>query len=144
MEASEIYIYYKNKNPNTVQLTDSEKVYEFIIDRYDKSTIEIQENVKLILLNNANRVLGVYDVSKGGTNSSVIDVKLLLAVILKTAASSIILVHNHPSGNLTPSDADIKITKKLKEACRLMDINLLDHLVISNNGFYSLADNGCV
>ncbi|MGI6572390.1 MAG: JAB domain-containing protein [Fermentimonas sp.] len=144
MEASEIYIYYKNKNPNTVQLTDSEKVYEFIIDRYDKSTIEIQENVKLILLNNANRVLGVYDVSKGGTNSSIIDVKLLLAVILKTAASSIILVHNHPSGNLTPSDADIKITKKLKEACRLMDINLLDHLVISNSGFYSLADNGCV
>lgn len=144
MKASEILIYYKNKNPKTTQLLDSRHVYEFIFEQYDKSTIEIQENVKLILLNNSNFVLGVYDVSKGGMNSSIIDVKLLLAVIIKSAASSVILIHNHPSGNLTPSEEDRKITQKIDNACKVMDVRFTDHLIISNSDYYSFADNGDV
>lgn len=144
MEATEIFIYYKNKNPNTTQLLDSRQVYDFIFKQYDKSTIEIQENVKMMLLNNSNCVLGVYDVSKGGMNSSIIDLKLLLAVIIKSAASSVILIHNHPSGNLKPSEEDRKITQKIVNACKLMDVRFTDHLIISKSGYYSFADNGDV
>lgn len=144
MEATEILIYYRNKNSKNTQLLDSKQVYDFIFPQYDKCSIEIQENVKMILLNQSNCVLGVYDVSKGGMNSSIVDLKLLLAVIIKSAASSVILIHNHPSGNLKPSEEDRKITQKVVNACKLMDIRFTDHLIISNSGYYSFADNGDV
>src|SRR5690554_523568 len=75
---------------------------------------------------------------------SIVDLKLLLAVIIKSAVSSVILIHNHPSGNLKPSEEDRKITQKIVNACKLMDVRFTDHLIISNSGYYSFADNGDV
>ncbi|WP_378185896.1 JAB domain-containing protein [Aquimarina sp. W85] len=105
-------------------------------------TIEFQEEVKVILLNKANVVLGIYQLSKGGIAQSIVDIKIILSVALKTHSSSIVLIHNHPTGTLVPSNADIQITQKLIQACKAVDLILLDHLIISKEGYYSLADNG--
>lgn len=104
--------------------------------------IEYQEEVKIILLNRANIVLGIYEMSKGGISGTVVDFRIILGVALKCNASSIIMVHNHPSGKLTPSDTDKSITKRLKEACGLLDLSLLDHLIITKEGYYSFTDEG--
>ena len=94
-------------------------------------------------LNGANRLLGIYEVSKGGITSTVVDIRLILSVALKSAATGIILAHNHPSGNLQPSIQDKDITKKIQEASKLLDLTLFDHLiVISDSAYYSFADEG--
>jgi len=94
------------------------------------------------LLNRNNQVIGIYPLSRGGMAGTVVDAKLVFSVALKCNASSIIIAHNHPSGNLNPSEADKVITKKLKKAGSYLDIVLLDHLVITNDGFFSFTDNG--
>lgn len=142
MKVSEIKVSYSNKNLSKVKVTNSKIIYDLIIRHWDSDIIEYQEEVKIILLNRSNIVLGIYELSKGGITGSVVDVKIILGVALKCGASSIIMVHNHPSGKLVASEADKIITKKLKQACELIDINLLDHLIISKDGYYSFADNG--
>ena len=116
MELTEILISYKNKNQDAVKVSSSVEVYNFILNHWDDDTLDIQENVKMLLLNSSNTILGVYDVSRGGINSTVIDLRLVLSVALKCLASSIILVHNHPSGNINPSEQDREFTKKIKSA----------------------------
>lgn len=94
-------------------------------------------------LNHRKKVIGVYRLSKGGITGTVADIRLVLSVALKTLATSIVIAHNHPSGNLNPSTADVKITMQLNDACKLMEIELLDHLVITQGEeFYSFKDNG--
>ncbi|MDG5801020.1 DNA repair protein RadC [Marinilabiliaceae bacterium ANBcel2] len=95
-----------------------------------------------LMLNRANKVIGRYNVSKGGINGTVIDVRLIMKRAVEQRASSVIISHNHPSGNLNPSSQDINITKKIKEAGKIMDIPLLDHLIITENGYFSFADEG--
>ena len=95
-----------------------------------------------MLLNRANMVLGIFNLSKGGSTSTVVDVKIILSIALKANASSIIIAHNHPSGNLVPSGSDKDITSKLKNACKVVDLDLLDHLIISKAGYFSFADQG--
>ena len=96
----------------------------------------------MLYLNRANRVLGSYKLSKGGITGNIADVRLILGVALKTLATGLILAHNHPSGNLTPSDADLRLTMNVKKAAKLMDIELLDHLILSIDGFCSFVDDG--
>jgi DNA repair protein RadC len=97
-----------------------------------------------MLLNRANKVLGITDLSTGGTNGCIIDLKVIFQYAILATASFIILAHNHPSGSLKPSEADIAITRKVKEACKFLDITLLDHLIISpDERYFSLADEGC-
>jgi len=95
-------------------------------------------------VNRCNRVIGVYELSKGGITWTVVDIRLLLSVALKTVATSIILSHNHPSGNLKPSKQDIDLTQKIKAAAELMDIKVMDHIILGTNEFsyYSFADEG--
>lgn len=95
-------------------------------------------------LNRSNAILGLYRTSTGGITGTVADLRLILSVALKIAATGLILAHNHPSGNLTPSRADIDLTRKIKEAACLMDILLLDHLILDNTGqgCYSFAEEG--
>ncbi len=81
-------------------------------------------------------------VSKGGISGTVTDVRIILQAALKSNASGLIICHNHPSGNLNPSESDTKITQKIKEAGNVMDIQLLDHLIINDEDYYSFADNG--
>ena len=144
MELTEIFISYKNQNPDAVKVSSSKDVYNFILNHWDDNTLEIQENVKMLLLNSSNTVLGVYDVSKGGINSTVIDLRLVLSVALKCLATSIILVHNHPSGNINPSEQDREFTKKVQSACKFLEIQLFDHIIITRYDYFSFADNGYI
>lgn len=94
-----------------------------------------------ILLNNSNKIIKKIQLSKGGITATLIDIRLLIKEALENLTPRIILIHNHPSGNPSPSPEDNHITKKLKEACRLLDIHLLDHIIICDNSYYSYQDN---
>lgn len=100
------------------------------------------EEFWITLLNRANKVRHRFNISKGGISGTVIDVRLILKKALENNASSIVLCHNHPSGNTQPSDADIQITQKLKEAGKIMEIPVIDHLIVTENGYFSFADEG--
>jgi len=94
-------------------------------------------------MNRSNSILGLLPISRGGISGTVTDVRVIMQGALKSNASGILLAHNHPSGNITPSESDNKITQKIKEAGIIMDIQLLDHLILSTEGnYYSYADNG--
>ena len=100
------------------------------------------EEFWVVFLNNSNRVMSAECVSKGGLASTIVDVKLILKRALDKLATSIILVHNHPSGNLKPSIPDDRITTKVKDAAKLIDLNVLDHVIVTPAGYYSYADEG--
>lgn len=102
------------------------------------------EEFWLLVLNRANFVIKKELISRGGVAGTVVDTKIIFKVALENYACSIIVCHNHPSGNLKPSEADIRITKNIKDAGKLMEIPLLDHLIITENGFYSFADEGMI
>lgn len=99
------------------------------------------EEFWILCLNRRNQVIKIAEISKGGTSATVVDAKILFKTALDNKASSIVLAHNHPSGNLNPSQEDLKLTKKLSEAGKLLDISVLDHIIYTNSGYYSFADN---
>lgn len=142
MDVAEIKVSYSNTNTNRVQVTNSQIIFEVILKHWNLDIIEFQEEVKVMLLNRANIILGIYEMSKGGISGTVVDIRIILGVALKCNSSSIVIVHNHPSGKLVASEADKAITRRLKEACTLLEITLLDHLIISREGYYSFADSG--
>lgn len=100
------------------------------------------EEFLVLCLNRANRILGWAKISQGGMSGTVADPKVIFQVGLKSNACSLILAHNHPSGNLQPSEADIQLTRKLKDAGVLLDLPILDHLILTSEGYYSFADEG--
>ena len=102
------------------------------------------EEFWLLMLNRANRILGRFKVSQGGLSGTVIDTRIILKKALDNLASSIIVCHNHPSGNKQPSDADVKITEKLKKAAEMLEIKLLDHVIIADKSYFSFADEGLI
>lgn len=102
------------------------------------------EEMWALLLDRANKVEHKMQVSKGGISGTVVDIRIILREAINRYASGIILAHNHPSGNCVPSEQDIQITKKLKEACKLMDMNLLDHLIVCDKKYYSFGDEGII
>lgn len=140
---SEIEIFYRNK----VRLSDMEKVcgskdvYD-VLQRIWSEKIDHVEEFMVLCLNRANRVLGWAKVSQGGLSGTVADPKVIFQVALKSNACSLILAHNHPSGNLQPSEADIHLTRKLKDAGVLLDLPVLDHLIVTSESYYSFADEG--
>lgn len=119
----------------------SEDVYKYAKPLFCES-INIYESVYALFFDNSNQLLGFYKVSQGGITSSVVDVRLLLSTALNCLATSLILIHNHPTGNLKPSVEDMKITNQIKEASSLLNIRLLDHMIVTNSGFFSFADEG--
>lgn len=100
------------------------------------------EEFWILLLNRSNKIINKYNISKGGISGTIADAKIIFKHALEDLACSLILCHNHPSGNLKPSDSDIKLTKKLKEAGTLLDISVLDHIIITETGYFSFADEG--
>jgi DNA repair protein RadC len=142
---AEVRLIYSSKISATdrPQVRSSVDALKLFRESWDKETIELYEECKLMLLNRANKVLGIAQISQGGISGTVTDVRIILQYALKANASAIVLCHNHPSGNLQPSEADLKITRRLKEAAAIHDLNLLDHLIITNDGYYSMADMGC-
>jgi len=99
------------------------------------------EEFWIILCSRSNTVISTVKISQGGISGTVTDVRLILNAAVEKLASGIILAHNHPSRNLSPSDADLKITKKIKDASAMLDLSLLDHLIISSQGYLSMADD---
>ena len=102
------------------------------------------EEFWVLLLNRSNRVIDKVRISQGGISGTIIDTRIILKNAVDRLSSAIILCHNHPSGNLKPSDADIRITNKLKDSAQIMDINLLDHIIIADNSYFSFADEGLI
>lgn len=144
MKVSEVELVYKTKvKPSErPKVSSSKEVYELLKRMWDEAKIEMVEQVKVLLLNSSNKVLGIYEASTGGMVGTVADPKLIFIAALKVAASNIILAHNHPSGSLKPSRHDIELTRKIKDAGTLLDIAVLDHLIITKEAFYSFADEG--
>jgi DNA repair protein RadC len=140
---AEIEVKYKNRKKLGPKINTANEAASILKSYFNKDTIHLQEEFIVLYLNNASNIIGVFKSSKGGITSTIVDIRIILAVGLKLACSSIILSHNHPSGILKPSNNDIKITKKIFEAGKLLDITIIDHIIISSNlNFYSLAENG--
>tara|TARA_R100001377_G_scaffold29483_1_gene16038 strand:- start:212 stop:649 length:438 start_codon:yes stop_codon:yes gene_type:complete len=142
MEIAEVSVSYSNNNKEKLKINNSKDSYNVLIACWNQHIIELQEEFKVLLLNRNNQVIGIYPLSRGGVAGTIVDPKLVFSVALKCNASSIIIAHNHPSENLTPSESDKRITKKLKKAGEYLDITLLDHLIMTKEDFYSFNDNG--
>ncbi|MDR0700237.1 MAG: JAB domain-containing protein [Tannerella sp.] len=125
-------------------LKKSADIYKMLIDRcvFPPETIEYKEYFKIILFNQACKVLGISHISEGGTNQVLVDIKHIMQAAILSNATGMTLCHNHPSGNCNPSHQDDLITKKIKDACNIMDITVLDHIIISPENYYSYADEG--
>jgi DNA repair protein RadC len=123
-------------------VTDASTSAEIFKRFIGKNKIETQELVAVAYLDVSNKVLGVYVHSVGSISSATVDVRLILAGALQMGAVGLIICHNHPSGNLKPSDADKQVTKQLIKACDYHNIRVLDHVIISKDSFYSFAQNG--
>ena len=139
---AEIKITYtpKLKTSELLSITCSHDAYEILIAEWED--LLHFESFKIVLLNRANKILGISTISQGGVSGTVADPKVIFQAALKANASSVILFHNHPSGQLKPSQQDISLTKKIKEGGKLLEISVLDHLIITDVGFYSFADEG--
>jgi DNA repair protein RadC len=138
---SEIQVGYKSGLGSSKIINDSNAAFDILVTLFPQETICLQEQFVVLYLNRANRVIGSYQLSKGGITGTIADVRLILSVALKTLATGLILAHNHPSGNLKPSEADKQITSKIKQAAKLLDIELIDHIILSINGYYSFKDD---
>ena len=145
-KVSEIKLTYQPhfKPSERPKITRSTQAYEVLKQHWDDEIMQFLEEFKVILLNNAKRVLGIVDISLGGLMEVSVDVKVVIAAALKARATEIILAHNHPSGEPTPSRQDIALTQRIIEAAKLFDIDVIDHLVMTSEGCYSFSDNGLI
>lgn len=133
----------KKKDFNRAKIKNSEDAADYARQFYFDDLM-IYESVFIIMTNRRSNTCGYAKISQGGISGTVVDIRLILKYAIDNLASGIILVHNHPSGNLKASPQDIQISKKLKEAARWMDISLLDSIIISEDAHYSLADEGLI
>lgn len=119
------------------------QAFEIIKEIYDKETSPIFESFYAVYMNNSNKVKGYMKISDGGIACTVVDPKIVLIGALESLSTAIILTHNHPSGNVKPSNEDKELTKKLKSAAKLLDILVVDHIIINDDltNYYSFADN---
>ena len=138
----EVELSYKPKFKKLHQVTCSEDAYKYLLPTYKEGTICYKEYFKVLFLNQSNQVLGYTLISEGGITDTTVDVRVILQAALLTNSVVIILAHNHPSGNLKPSRQDMEITKQVREAAQLMRITVLDHLILTDAGYYSFADEG--
>ncbi len=144
---AEVKLVYRTKvkASERIQIKCSKDAFDIFMESWDLDSVEHFEEFKLMLLTRSNKVLGIASISKGGINGTVTDVRIILQYAIKSNSSGIIICHNHPSGNLQPSESDMTITRKIKDSGLLMDVQLLDHLIITAEGdYYSFADNGII
>jgi len=123
------------------KIRSSADAAEFIRQFYLED-IEIFESSFILLLNQANYTIGYAKISQGGVTGTVVDPRLVAKFAVESLATIVILAHNHPSGNLTPSSVDKSLTDKIKNGLKLLDINLVDHIILTKESYYSLADEG--
>lgn len=139
---AEIELSYKPRKFQTIKkkITNSEDAYNILLETWDNNTIELFEEFKLVILNNSNEVLGICTLSSGGLTATLVDLRLLFSIALKSCASAIITAHNHPSGKLKPSESDISIYRRIQEVAKFHDIKYLDNLIVTTSGKYSFSD----
>jgi len=145
-KVAEVELIYKSKvkASERPKITTSKDAYKILIKLWDENKIEFVEQFKVLFLNKANKVLGVYEVSTGGISGTVADPRVIFVAALKANCCAIIISHNHPSGNLKPSRQDEELTEKIKNGGQFLEIKLLDHLIVTNEGYFSFADEGLV
>lgn len=139
----EIEILYKPKRTGKelFKISNSDDAYKYFKKVWSKRMSHVEE-VYLLCLNCANQVLGYSQISLGGINGCLIDPKVVFQVALKANASGVIMAHNHPSGSLNPSVGDLRITKKLAEGAKVLDVSFLDHIILSSKDYLSLSEKG--
>ena len=144
MNFAEVRLTYqpKIKASDRQQLIDSTEAYKLLQQVYDPETIEYRESFKVILLNRHNRVIGVTSIAEGGIDKVSVDVRMIFQAALLANASGIMISHNHPTRNLRPSEEDRKLTRSIYEVGRLINIILLDHIIVTSEGYFSFADEG--
>jgi len=140
VNVTEVELVYKTRikasdRPKINDMSDAVKIFRHY---WNRDRIEFLEEVKILLLNRSNRVLGIANISQGGVSGTVIDEKIILQYAIKANASGVILAHNHPSGNLEGSEADHRITNKIKNALELIGMSLLDHIILTAEGQNSI------
>jgi DNA repair protein RadC len=142
METLKLYELKKIQTNFPIEKITSSKHASNFIKQFYGDDIEIFESSFILLLNNSNNTIGYAKISQGGITGTVIDVRLIAKYAVESLATGVILAHNHPSGTLIPSEADINVTSKTKKALATLDIQLLDHLILTTEGYYSLSDEG--
>jgi DNA repair protein RadC len=139
----EVSYKYKSSLENRPKIISPEDAYNAVLQLFDKKRIALQEQFVIIFLNRANVVIGSCNLFSGSLTTCAVDIKLILAIGIKLMASGVILSHNHPTGNLTASELDISLTKRIKKALDLVDIALIDHLIVSpQDSFKSFINEG--
>jgi len=144
-KVNEISISYSGnfKAKDFPKITSSNDAFHLLFENWDKNHIGLHETFKVLLLNNSNKVKGIYTLSSGGITGTLVDVRILFAILLKSLTTAVILAHNHPSGNLRPSEPDKQLTQKIKKGGEFLDIKLLDHVILTPDGeYFSFADEG--
>ena len=146
MQVAELKLVYKSmvRASEREKINSSRKAYEIFLQYWNEEHIELLEEAKVLLLNRANKVLGIYELSIGGSTGTIVDPRVVFSVALKANACAIILAHNHPSSNLKPSQADMALTRRIRQGGELLEIQLLDHLIVTPEGYYSFADEGAL
>lgn len=144
LKAAEVDLIYKTKVKSSERpcIKNAEDSYQLLLAHWDDNKIDFIEQFKVILLNRSNQVLGIFEVSTGCVGGTIADPKIIFTAALKANASKIILCHNHPSANLTPSAADIQLTARIAAAGNLLELRVADHLIISREGYYSFGVKG--
>lgn len=137
----ELTITYRRTSQVTTKIKSSLDAAEFMRPYFDE-IMDTHEEFKILHLNNSNTVANVHHVSKGGLTATIVDIRLILREALHINCLGAIAIHNHPSGNKRLSEADRQITQKIKKAFALVDIKLLDSLIITREGYYSMSDEG--
>lgn len=140
----EIQVSYQRSLTSASKITikSSQDDFKFLMDIWDLNTIQLYEEFYVLYLARNNSLIGYRMIGRGGISATVVDPKLVLSFGLACGCSSIILTHNHPSGNLKPSKLDVDITKKIKEGAELLEIQLIDHLIVNSETWFSFADDG--
>lgn len=138
----EVELIYKSTSKTRSKIYSSEDAYKVLLPTYKEGTICYKEYFKVLFLNQANQVLGYTLISEGGITETSVDVRVILQAALLTNSVALVLAHNHPSGSIKPSRQDMEITKQVKDAARLMRITVTDHLILTDAGYYSFADEG--
>ena len=141
-KVAEVELCYKNTVPyrEREQIIGSDSAYNILRRFYSDSTIGYRESFKVLYLNNSNQVLACSTISEGGTTCTSVDIRMIMQGALLTNATSIILSHNHPSGNTTPSKQDKDLTERVKSASKILEIRVLDHIILTDCTYYSFAE----
>jgi DNA repair protein RadC len=143
---TEVELIYRNatKCADRPKVTSSHTAFEILKNTWDLNRIELVEQFKILLLDRRNACIALSNISTGGVSDCVVDPKIVFATALKARASGIIMAHNHPSGNLMASQSDIDLTRRISQGAKLLGMQVLDHMIITKDAYYSFADEGLV